>query len=259
MKYTRSLLNSLIACGVTLAMVSTLSAQTVQRSVKVVRIKGTARYSTGNNNWQPLPLGAMLTAGMTIQTGSKSYVDLAVGMGDVPVSSPSVGGGGGGDAYAPSADQNSLRIHEDSSLAIDKFTSTKTGADEVIEIQLDLQRGNIFGMVKKMPAASKYEVKIPNGVAGIRGTTFEIKAEGVVAVREGSVVLAYAGPDGTVVTQVVVTGQMFDARNGQITPIPPDHLQTMDQEAKNLVVYIPSPITFSTDHTFNYVSPTQGR
>ena len=48
MKETRSLLNSLVACGVALAMVSTLAAQTVnQGSAKVVRLKGAARYADG--------------------------------------------------------------------------------------------------------------------------------------------------------------------------------------------------------------------
>ena len=48
MKETRSLLNSLVACGIALAMVSTLAAQTVnQGAAKVVRLKGGARYKVG--------------------------------------------------------------------------------------------------------------------------------------------------------------------------------------------------------------------
>ena len=109
---------------------------------------------------------------------------------------------------------------ENTLLGIDKLTATQTGADVVTETQLDLKAGHIFGSVKKMSAASKYEVKIPNGVAGIRGTVYDISAEGVIKVLSGSVVLAYVGPDGTVVTQVIMGLQQFDARTGTLTPLP---------------------------------------
>ena len=168
MKETRSLLNSLVACGVALAMVSTLAAQTVnQGAAKVVRLKGAARYTTGNNDWQPLKVGDIVKPGTIIQTAAKSRVDLVLGDGSAPVARPVAGEM---LSYQPSAEQNIVRMWENTLLGIDKLTVTQTGADEVTETQLDLKAGHIFGMVKKMSAASKYEVKIPNGVAGIRGT-----------------------------------------------------------------------------------------
>ena len=64
MKETRSLLNSLVVCGVALAMVSTLVAQTAtQGTGKVVRLKGAVRYSTGNNVWQPIKVGDVVKPG----------------------------------------------------------------------------------------------------------------------------------------------------------------------------------------------------
>jgi hypothetical protein len=75
-------------------------------------------------------------------------------------------------------------------------------------------------MVKKMSAASKYEVKIPNGVAGIRGTVYDISADGIVKVLSGSVVLANVGPDGAVVTQVIMGLQEFDAPSNTLKPLP---------------------------------------
>jgi hypothetical protein len=156
----------------------------------------------------------------------------------------------------PTAEQDMVRIWENTVLGVDKMTSTETGADVVTETQLDLKAGHIFGMVKKMSAASKYEVKIPNGVAGIRGTTYDISAEGVVKVFVGSVVLAYVGPDGTVVTQVVMTLQQFDARTGVLSS-----LSDFDRDAfRRLVAQLPSgftpaPRVLSTDKTLNFVSP----
>ena len=83
-----------------------------------------------------------------------------------------------------------MRLWGNTLLSIDKLTSTQTGADEVTETQLDLKAGHIFGTVKKMSAGSKYEVKVPNGVAGIRGTVYDISADGVIKVLSGSCVVA---------------------------------------------------------------------
>ena len=89
MKETRSLLNSLVACGVALAMVSTLAAQTAnQGAAKVVRLKGGARYKMGNNVWQPLKVGDIVKPGTVIQTAAKSRVDFVLGDGSAPVARP---------------------------------------------------------------------------------------------------------------------------------------------------------------------------
>ena len=80
MKETRSLLNSLVACGIALAMVSTLAAQTSsQGSAKVVRLKGAARYAAGPNAGQLLKVGDIIKPGAVIQTAADSRVDLVLG------------------------------------------------------------------------------------------------------------------------------------------------------------------------------------
>jgi len=249
-------------CGLALAMVTTVAAQTaVQSAAKVVRIKGNARFTTGNNVWQPLRVGALLRAGTVIQTASEgSYVDLVLGNEEAAAPSAAAAAPTSSRSYTPTAgDQNIVRVFENSTLAVDKLTTMDTGADTVSETQLDLQRGRIFGNVKKMSAASKYEVKLPNGVAGIRGTIYTLSAVGVVQVLVGSVVIAYVGADGNVVTQVVMGGQQFDARTGQVTPIPNFNQKEMVKLAKETRVgpNVP-PTTFTIDHTIYYVSPTIG-
>ena len=232
MKSIRNVVHGLVACGIALAMVSTLSALTVtQGKAKVVRIKGHARYTTGNNVWQPLNLGDVLKPGTVVQTSREKgdFVDLVLGDGNAAFLSDSAGEPQVTTAvsYQPKTEQNYVRIWENSLLGVDKLTAMDTGAGMVSETQLDLKQGHIFGNVKKMSAASKYEVKIPNGVAGIRGTTYDLTAEGVVKVSAGSVVLAFVGADGTVVTQVVVGNQQFDARSGKLAPLLPSDLQKM--------------------------------
>jgi hypothetical protein len=234
-------------------MVCTLAAQTVnQGAAKVVRLKGGARYSTGNDVWQPLKVGDVVKAGTIIQTAGKSSVDLVLGDGSAPVARPVPGEM---ITYHPTADQNLVRLWENTLLSVDKLTFTETGADVVTDTQLDLKAGHIFGMVKKMSAASKYEVKIPNGVAGIRGTIYDISAEGLIKVLTGSVVLAYVGPDGTVVTQVIMGLQQFDARTGVLMQLPDSDKTGMGRLVKQLPVAVTAAVTSRLIDKPTFISP----
>ncbi|HZQ45642.1 MAG TPA: hypothetical protein VFC07_01410, partial [Verrucomicrobiae bacterium] len=95
------------------------------------------------------------------------------------------------------------RVFESSVLAVDKLLVERTGIDEVAETQLDLRAGHIMGNVKKLSAASKYEIKIPNGVAGIRGSFYSITASALLKMLSGSAILAVVGADGTAKTWLV--------------------------------------------------------
>src|SRR5208283_2819733 len=195
-----------------------------------------------------LKVGDLVKPGSIIQTAGKSRVDLVLGDGSAPIARPV----GETLSYQPRAEQNMIRIWENTLLGIDKLTVMQTGADVVTETQLDLKAGHIFGMTKKTSAASKYEVKIPNGVAGIRGCVWDISAEGVIKVFEGSVVLAYVGPDGTVVTQVIMGLQQFDARTGALTPLPDPDKTGMDRLVKEVPAgFTVGPTLFTPDKTLN--------
>ncbi len=63
-------------------------------------------------------------------------------------------------------------------LGIDKLTITDTGADTVSDTELNLKKGKIFASVKKLSGASQYLIKLPSGIAGVRGTKFSISADG---------------------------------------------------------------------------------
>src|SRR5689334_5368975 len=109
MKQIQTYVKALVACGIALALVSSAAAQSVkQSSGTVVRIKGAARYSTGNNVWQPLSVGAVLRAGTLIQTAADSYVDVVLGdreaaPGAFAGAKAGAGGGVSGVAYQPTA------------------------------------------------------------------------------------------------------------------------------------------------------------
>jgi len=258
MKLTKKMINWLIAGGVAMAMVTSLAAQTTkERTATVVRLKGAARYSTGNNVWQPAKVGTVLKSGYIIQTAKDSIADLVLGeplkaRSAGPAPSDSIG-------YQPVAEQDVVRVWEDSALAIEKLSVMDTGADQVTDTQLDLRSGRIFGTVKKMNAASRYEIKIPNGVAGVRGTIYTISADGVVQVLVGQVVIAWTGSDGVAHTQVVMGGQQFDVRTGLLSPIPNFNQKEMVKAAKAARIGPNTPAQqFVVDHTIYYVSPRKG-
>jgi hypothetical protein len=63
-------------------------------------------------------------------------------------------------------------------------------------------------------------VKLPNGVAGIKGTIYECFAEGIIKIREGSAVVSYSGANGASASQVIMGLQMFDIRTGTLSALP---------------------------------------
>jgi hypothetical protein len=275
MKRIRSYICGVVACGMVMAFASTLSAQNVQQgTVKIINIKGSARYIAGPNaTWMPLHIGAVLKPGTIIQTASGSYVDLVLNNTEasgIPLSAmASMSSSPGGppppapaSSYKPKASQDAIRVFENTVLGVDKLTIDQTGADTVTETQLDLKAGSIFGSVKKLSAASKYEIKIPNGVAGIRGTIFFLSADGILRLLSGSIVLAYVSPDGTVMTQVVSGGQQFDARSGQLSTVSNAASSEMQALAASFSPAALRPnwsVFFVGDMTIVYVSPTLAR
>jgi hypothetical protein len=153
---------------------SPLGAQTQPGKGVVRAIKGTATYSTDGVNFLPLKAGAVLPAGTTIKTGAESLVDIFLG------NSAGV-----------------VRVVENSTLALDKLTLTDTGADTVVEVQMNLPEGTMMFNVNKLSAASKYEIKVPNGVAGIRGTRGRIGANGYIVLLDGTLIFVHVPAGGT--------------------------------------------------------------
>lgn len=259
MKQMRTFVIGLVSCALTLAFTNHASAQT-DGIAKVVAISGDARYFTaGDSTPHNLKVGMILKSGVTIQTasGMNNYVDLILNNPSAmaaPSGSPSAIA-----HYQPKAEQDGIRIFDNSVLSVDKLTVTPTGADTVTDTELDLKAGSILGTVKKLDPASKYEVKIPNGVAGIRGTIYFLSASGILRVVSGSVVMAYVGPSGNVITQVVNAGEQFDISTGLVTPIPTPILANLIKISMEFLNPIFQPVTFiSPDHRVYFVSPVGG-
>jgi hypothetical protein len=243
MKYVGCLFSKMAAYSVALLVAySAATAQAQQQGKAVVRaIRGSAQYSQGGD-WSNLSKDKELTAGAVIKTGADSQVDLTL-------------------------DKNgkAVRIKENSILAIDTLTIEDGGTGEaVITTKLNLSSGRVLGEVVGLAAASKYEVKVPTGTIGIRGTKYDISVSGVLNLQEGTVV--YTLTDGQQFT--VNAGQTFTpptAPNGQptvtaLTPEVVNYLQEqfteMDGEGKTPFKSEPKLPTVPTAEP--PVSPTTG-
>lgn len=236
----------LVACGVALitaALLTDLQAQTMKQGKAEVRaVRGSAKYSTGGGVWVPVKVGTTLKPGAIIQTAPDSSVDLFLGA-NGPV----------------------LRVTSDTTLGLDRLSFTDTGADQVIDTQLNLQSGRIVGNVKKLAAASQYQVKLPNGVAAIRGTDYDISAHMRGNVREFratsiSGTLVCAGSDGREQkTGVANTGQTFVFPPGNIIPTPADLLR---EDARIIAAIkgtgFPSTVPVPPDMIPPFVEPATG-
>jgi hypothetical protein len=204
MKYTKRLANTLVAISAALAFIlvgASLHAQPAAGKAEVKTVIGTAYYSAAPGAaMEPLKEGVVLGQGAVIKTSGASVVDLFLGK-----------------------SAGMVRLTENTTLALDKLTLTDTGADTVIEVQLNLTEGTIVGDVDKLATASKYEIKVPNGVAGIRGTQYRISASSLIVLVRGSLVFVYVAPGGspTPYTLLAPPGVYFSPIEG-VKPAPPE-------------------------------------
>lgn len=234
----------LMAAVLSLALIAPAGAETTDaRTGKVVRIKGEARYSTGKKIWEPLKVGAILKPGSIVQTAKDSFVDIVVNEDATAAAialkepksgaAPASAGAGAGGGATPAPDQDVIRVLDDSYLVFDSMSAKGEASSRVTETLLDLKKGSIFGSVKKQTAASRFEVKIPNGVAGIRGTIFLISASGKVQCVTGSVVAAFTGSSGGLATEVIVSGYALDTNTGEKTPLPASVIDAINAMSKS--------------------------
>jgi len=244
-RITQALVASMAAVAA-LGVAYNAAADPVAVSAKIIHITGAARYSTDGNHWQIASVGTLLSAGMLVQTAENSKVDLLLGTSSslavLPVVTPPTGAVGLINSRERESEKaNIVRLFPSTTLAIDKLTVDTIGDEAVQDTELDLRNGKISGNVKKISAASHYEVKLPNGVAGIRGTEYILDSTGQVDVLTGSVVIVYNTATGPV-TKVVdagSTGVRFDPATGQVTPLTPSELAADNGEVPIVAAGVP--------------------
>jgi hypothetical protein len=197
--------------------------------VTLVRIQGTAQYSLdGGTTWNSALVGKALPAGSLIRTDDKSIADLLVGQNQADVNvlllqnntrhepAPNV---------FPVRESNMIRLRPNTTFGIDKLTVPTDDPSSISGAEFNLKKGSILASVRKVSPSSEYFVKIPNGVAAVRGTQFALSSDGSgssISVVSGTVWLSFTitdangnpvnGPDGNPFPPVQITvnpGQSF--------------------------------------------------
>lgn len=122
-----------------------------QGSVK--SIKGDAMFKkAGANDWQKLDMGTVLSEGDSVKTGSASEVIMEL----------------------KGAKKTAEIVVRESSEFVFKTFQHDEGT-EIDETLLDISTGAVLVKAEKLVGTSKFEVKTPTSIVGIRGTTFEVK------------------------------------------------------------------------------------
>lgn len=239
MKNIQTLFSAAV-CGLVLTFTSAAIAQDVKEGVAtVVLVKGEASYTLGGNDgWHPLEAGKILRPGSAIKTEPDAMVDVVLGKSikmpqakllpdriSLAPDSPVRGMVG----YTPSVEQNVIRLSGETTVKIDTLTISDTGVDTVSDTELDLQKGRIFYSVKKLSSESKYLVKIPNGIAGVRGSQGFISADGKCGALVHPLWLSVVGADGKPATITVGEGQQYDPASGKNSAMSPEILSLLGQ------------------------------
>ena len=272
MKIYKSILAAFLCSAIASVAITASAQDTKQGFITVVRIQGIVTYSLGVGQPEhPLVAGKYLSPGSIIFTKQDGIADIVLGKSvELPqakwapdrISLAADSPVRGFVTYTPNTDQNAIRISPESTLAIDKLRVADTGADTVSDTELDLKQGKIFASVRKLSGASQYIVKLPSGVAGVRGTLFSISADGSVDCFEstgGGVILALGLSGGITKTFVIAAGESFNpATGGAPSPLSPEILHVLSNVFKALRTSYFGAVNFNFDHTQTHISPTSG-
>lgn len=220
-------------------------ADAVPGRAEVRAVKGTATYSTNGGPARPLKVGMILRSGSTIRTGSNSTVDLFLGV-----------------------SAGVVRVAENSTVAFDKLTLTDTGTDTAVEVQLHLPDGEMYFNVNKLSKASRYEIKMPTGVAGIRGTKgcLSFRRTGnqkpPITLLEGRLVYVHVPPGGEPVEHTLnAPPAVYFTAVGGVQPAPDDLVDAVTQElnaAQTKAALPVPPPTRNKQQPEPFVSPNTG-
>lgn len=159
MKVTRTLRYCLI---ISLLLIATLSWSADDKAI-VSYMEGAVSKSRDGKDWKPLSKGDALTEGDSIKTGAKSRLELTL------------------------FDGSKVRFSEGTNFKVDALMFK----EEESSLGIDVFFGKAWAKVSKGKKGSRFEVKTPNAVAGVRGTIYRIDVNNdtssLVRVYEGEV------------------------------------------------------------------------
>ena len=129
----------------------------------VQSISGEVKLLDGSK-WLPLQTGQLLKTGAVVKTGAKSRADLFLGV-----------------------NGSMLRLAANTELKFSRLAVEISPIEPIAKTEMELRSGRVIGNVRKLPMGSSYVIKTPMGVADIKGTVYDINANGELIVLSGKV------------------------------------------------------------------------
>lgn len=188
----------LLVCTLLIGLIGLTSLRAVEQGQKegkatIKSVHGKVQYLE-NGQWLPVHVNMKFGPGVTIRTVGNSQADISVnGVSSV------------------------VRMTNSTTLKIPTMSYVGTPREGDTTTLLNLESGSILGNVKKITANSRYEIVTPHGVAGVRGTDFQVEAiktdDGKFRVTFNSItgiITVSAVINGTLVTHTLTTGTTWE-------------------------------------------------
>jgi hypothetical protein len=142
----------------------TAQANAREGQALVQSISGEVTMLANGGKWLPLQTGEMLKSGAVVKTGAKSQADLFLGI-----------------------NGSMLRLAANTELKFNRLAIMESPIEPIAQTEMELISGRVIGNVRKLPMGSSYVIKTPKGVAKVKGTVYDINADGELIVLSGKV------------------------------------------------------------------------
>ena len=142
----------------------TAQANAREGQALVQSISGEVTILANGGKWLPLQTGEMLKSGAVVKTGAKSQADLFLGI-----------------------NGSMLRLAANTELKFNRLAIMESPIEPIAQTEMELISGRVIGNVRKLPMGSSYVIKTPKGVAKVKGTVYDINADGELIVLSGKV------------------------------------------------------------------------
>lgn len=151
------ILKLIFVLALTLGVVSLGFTAEAKRIATITELKGVVEVKVPKQPWIPASVGMLLNQGDLIRTKAKSSAILNL------------------DAAAQTA---TVEVKEGSQLALAELLEDKATASQIT--LLDLALGEILIKAKKLHSEkSRFEVKTPTSIVGVRGTKFSVTVKAI--------------------------------------------------------------------------------
>ena len=172
-RFARTVTGLLIAAAAAALASAELRADPLPGRIEVRGLTGSASYSMAGSAGVRLRTGSVIPVGAIIKTEPRSAVDLSF-----------------------SHNAGVVRLLQSSTLSVDKFALTDGTPGSAVEVQLYLSEGSMVGFEKTLGPASRFQVKVPQGIADVTAAKYRMSAQGYLVLLEGTAVFVFVPSGG---------------------------------------------------------------